>query len=77
MTQFFEFFILLNVNKELSQTMKNQLSFVDEDIDFILEELLTVFFEFLGHSCTEHHDLFVVRGFDENLLDVSSHVRVS
>lgn len=31
------------------------------------------FFEFFGHGGTKHHNLFVVRGFDEDLLDVGSH----
>lgn len=33
----------LNVNEKLGQSVKNKLSFIDENIDFILEELFAVF----------------------------------
>ena len=77
MSEFFELFILLNVKEELSQSVKNEFSFINEDIDLILQEFFAIFFQVFWHRSTEHHDLFIMRSFDEDLLDVSSHTRVS
>lgn len=77
MGQLLELFVLLDVDEELGQTVENKLSFIDENIDFILEEFFAIFLEFLRHGSTEHHNLLVVGCFDKNLLNVSSHVWVS
>lgn len=77
MSEFFEFLVFLNVNEELCQSVKNKLSLIDENIDFVLQELFTVFLQLFWHSSTEHHDLFIMRSFDKDLLDISSHARIS
>jgi hypothetical protein len=33
----------LDVDEELGQTVENKLSFIDENIDFILEEFFAIF----------------------------------
>ena len=77
MSELFEFFVFLNVNEELGQSVKNQFSFINEDIDFILQELFADFFKIVRHGCAEHHDLFVVRSFNKYFLDVGSHAWIS
>lgn len=77
MSKFFEFLVFLDVDEELGQSVENELSLIDEDINFILQELLTVFFEFFGHGSTEHHNLLIMRSLDENLLNVGSHSGVT
>jgi len=77
MGQFLEFFILLNVNEELGQSVQNKLSLVDENVDLVLKEFLTVFLQLFRHRCAEHHYLLVMRGFDEDLLNIGSHTWVS
>ena len=77
MSEFFELFVFLNVNEELSQSVKNKLSFIDENIDFILQELFTIFLQLFWHGSTEHHALFIMRSLDKDLLNISSHAWVS
>lgn len=77
MSQLLELFILINVDIKLGQTMKNKFSLVNENLGLVLEELLAIFFHFLWHGCTKHHNLFGVRSLDENFLNVCSHFRVA
>ena len=53
--------------------MKDELALIDEDVNFVLKELLAAFFHFVLHGGAEHHDLLGVRGFDEDVLDVCPH----
>jgi hypothetical protein len=76
-SELFELFVLLNVNVELSQSVENKLSLIDENIDLILQKLLAIFFHFLRHRSTEHHNLLVMWGLDKDLLNISSHSRVA
>lgn len=77
MSEFFELFVFLNVNEKLGQSVKDEFSLINEDIDFILQELFAIFFQLLWHGGTEHHNLFIMWSFDEDLLDVCSHSGVS
>ena len=58
---------------ELHQSMESELAFVHKHIDLVLQELLAVFLHLLRHGCAEHHDLFLVGGFDENFLHIGPH----
>lgn len=58
---------------ELVEAVEGELAFVDEDVDFILKELLAVLLHLFGHGGAEHHHLLLVGGFDEDVLDVSPH----
>ena len=77
MSQFFELLVFLDVNEELSQSVKNELTLINEDIDLILEEFFAVLFEILWHGGTEHHDLLVVWSLNKDFLNVSSHAGVA
>ena len=57
--------------------MEDQLALVDEDLRFVLQELLAVLLHLLWHGGTEHEHLLVVRGLDEDILNVSPHLGVS
>jgi hypothetical protein len=70
MCKLLKFFNLRDVNEELSEAVKNEFAFVNEDIDFVLEELFAIIFHILGHCGTEHHHLFLVGSFDKDLLNV-------
>lgn len=67
----------LDVNKELCQTVENQLSFINENIHFILKVLFAIFFHLFWHSSTEHHHLLLMRSFYEDILNMGSHFRVA
>ena len=58
---------------ELDKSMEGELTFIHKHIDFVLEEFFTVFLHLLRHGCAEHHDLFLVGGFDENFLHIGPH----
>lgn len=58
---------------ELNKSMESELAFIYKHVDFVLQELLAVLFHLFRHGCTEHHDLLLVRSFDENFLDIGSH----
>lgn len=76
-SEFLKLFVFLNVNEKLGQSVKNEFSFINEDINFILQEFFAIFFQLLRHCGTEHHDLFIMWSLDEDLLDVGSHAGVS
>lgn len=77
MGELFELFALVDVDVELGKTVENELSLIDEDLWFLLEELFAIFFHVILHGGAEHHDLLGVGSFDEDVLDVSSHLGVS
>ena len=77
MGKLFELLVFLNVNEELGQPVKNQLSLINEDVNFVLEELLAVLLEILRHGGAEHHDLLVVGSLNEDFLYVGSHAWVA
>ena len=62
---------------ELGQSVQNKLTLINEDVDFVLKEFLAIVFHFLSHSGGEHHDLLLVGSFDEEVLNVGSHLRIS
>lgn len=47
MSELFEFLVLLDINEKLGQSVKNKLSFINKDINFILQKLLTVYNKFM------------------------------
>lgn len=53
--------------------MQNELAFINEDVNFILQELLAVIFNFFRHCSTEHEHLLRSGCLDEDVLDISPH----
>jgi hypothetical protein len=70
MGKFIKFFLLWDINKELSEAVKDEFAFINEDVDFVLKEFFAIIFHIFRHSGTEHHYLFLVRCFDKDLLYV-------
>lgn len=58
---------------ELFESVQDKLPFVNENIDLVLQKFLAVLLHFFWHRRTEHHDLFFVRSFNKNILDICSH----
>ena len=77
MSQFLKFFVLVDVDVELGQTVKDELALIDEDIHLIVEELFAIFFHLFGHGRAEHHHLLVVGSLDEDILNIGSHLGIS
>lgn len=75
MRKFLKFLILRNVDEELGKAVQDELAFINEDVDFVLQELLAIIFHLLWHGGTEHHNLLMMRCANENILNVSSHMR--
>jgi hypothetical protein len=73
----YEFSDLILVFKHhvvLLESVQGQLALVfDEDFSLVLHEFAADQFDVGGQSGREHHDLLVVRGLRENLLDVTAH----
>jgi hypothetical protein len=42
MGQLLEFLVFLDVKEELRQPVKNEFSLIDEDVHFVLQELLAI-----------------------------------
>mmetsp|Transcript_3033 Transcript_3033/g.8215 ORF Transcript_3033/g.8215 Transcript_3033/m.8215 type:complete len:398 (-) Transcript_3033:169-1362(-) len=68
---------LLHVHVVLHQTVQGELGLVVHvDFHWVAHELLADSPDVLGQGCAEHHDLLVVRGELEDLLDVGPHVEL-
>jgi len=74
--QLLKFLILVNVDIELRQPMKNQFPLINKDLTLLLQKLFAIFFDLLWHSSTEHHNLFMMWCFDKDVLNVGTHLRV-
>jgi len=49
---------------------------VNKNLVLVLHKSSAGLFDVLGHGSTEHHDLFVLRGFFENILNFLTHVQL-
>lgn len=74
--QFLEFFILVDVDVELRQAVKDELALIDEDVHLVRQELLAVLLHLLRHRRAEHHHLLVVRSLDEDVLNIRTHLGI-
>ena len=77
MGQFLKFLILVDVDVELGQAVQDELTLIDEDIHLVIQESLAVLLHLLRHRRTEHHHLLVVGSLNEDVLNISSHLRVT
>jgi len=77
MSEFLEFFVLWDIHKELGESVQNKFTFIDEDVDLILQEFFAIVFHLFRHSGAEHHDLFLVWSFNKDFLNVGSHASAS
>ena len=83
------FFVFRNVDEILLQTMEGELGFIiDENFHllrqkithemrirrYLLHKATADVSDFLVQGSGKHHDLLVMRGFLEDVLDVTSHV---
>lgn len=69
--------ILIDIDVELGQPVQDKFTLINEDIDLVVQEFLAVLLHLLRHSGTEHHHLLVVRSLHEDILHISTHLRVS
>lgn len=77
LTEHRDLLIFLDLNVELFKTVQHKLGVItDEDFELILEESGASLLALIGHSTTEHHDLFLSGKLVEDGLNVSSHLGV-
>lgn len=50
--------------------MKGKFSLINKDVNFVLEEFLTIHLQPFWEGGGKHHDLFLMGGFEENILNV-------
>ena len=74
-SEFPDLLVVINLHIELLESVKGELSLVvNEDFELVLHKFSADLFDVGRHGRGEHHDLLLVRGVLEDILDVSSHV---
>jgi len=70
-------FLLLEVDKVLSETVEGEFGVV-VDVNFhrVVHEFLAHRSDFFGEGGREHHNLFLVRGGSEDILNIASHIEL-